>query len=324
MGRVRINFMDGIRPSEGQVLDTICDACPVSIRDLHMGVGHCIIVVNNDDDIDLLQSEEIQEKLFALKLKVVTNNSNKDKVIFVSKVRPFMAEYEPEDIIQDVNRNNNVDVKALFIIKRRDYKEGQPIALKIIFNTVEDTDKILQRGIKVKRMSIPPIFIHKEEPIVVIQCFKCFNFGHNFQACKSPHAFCSQCAGKHNYRECTSEFRKCILCGDAHLAVARECIARKEHIRNLNEEQKTKRNNVNNNSAPPPSNSAPQPSSSVNPNPPPPTNTSYPPLPTNPNHLPPLPSYPITPLTKPHLNIFLVITIIMVICKHMDGRCNSR
>lgn len=57
----------------------------------------------------------------------------------------------------------------------------------------------------------------------LLQCFKCYKFGHGSGACKSTQV-CSICSGKHFYKECTSPQNfKCTNCSGPHSAVSYSC-----------------------------------------------------------------------------------------------------
>ena len=269
--RLRIKFLGTQRPNEKTIIDAITDISPVSIRDIFLAQGHAIVIFNNSDDIDKITNKEANEKLAAYQLRALSNSiHNSEKTIFVTKVRPFVADYSTDDIINNINNNNNVSVKSLFIVRRRDYSQGQPISLKMTLSTAQDTQSILDSGITIMKMDIPPERIFMEEPITITQCFKCFKYGHETNQCPGDISYCSKCAGKHNFRTCTSTYSKCINCNEPHLAVSRECKARKDHIRKLLEDKKEQRAATKSNLAQP---SPPSSSSSSPPSPHPPNNT---------------------------------------------------
>ena len=235
--RVRFNFLNNFQPSEGLILDCICSVYPVSIRDIFIGSNHCIIVLNDATDLTHLQTDENKRKLADKNLHLAASHtpgdSKHDRTLFITQLRPFLANYSPDELTKSVTEQNNVKVESLFIVKRHGYQPGQNLSLKITFSSLEDTDKILTNGIKIMRLDRPPKYIFKEDPIVVEQCYKCLQFGHSTRKCTQQLDFCSHCAGKHHFRKCTSTFRKCLLCGGDHFAVDRACPERKAHIRKL-------------------------------------------------------------------------------------------
>lgn len=57
----------------------------------------------------------------------------------------------------------------------------------------------------------------------VLQCFKCYKFGHGSGACKSTQ-ICSICSNDHFYKECaTPNTYKCSNCSGPHSAVSYSC-----------------------------------------------------------------------------------------------------
>ncbi|KAI8435277.1 hypothetical protein MSG28_003616 [Choristoneura fumiferana] len=57
----------------------------------------------------------------------------------------------------------------------------------------------------------------------VLQCFKCYKFGHASGACKATQ-ICSTCSGNHFYKECSTPNNfKCSNCSGPHSAVSYSC-----------------------------------------------------------------------------------------------------
>lgn len=50
------------------------------------------------------------------------------------------------------------------------------------------------------------------EQLNVLRCYKCNDFSHTANNCKSVDFYCPRCAGKHEIKDCTSEDLKCINC----------------------------------------------------------------------------------------------------------------
>lgn len=73
--------------------------------------------------------------------------------------------------------------------------------------------------------------------INIIQCFKCWRFGHMAKDCKKEEQICADCGGKH--KSCKSEVKSCVNCRFAaevlkiqsvkydHAAYDRKCIVYK-------------------------------------------------------------------------------------------------
>ena len=106
--------------------------------------------------------------------------------------------------------------------------------------TEDDISTILSEGVVINKLVYTPDLIHREEATPIIQCYKCFHYGHETQYCRSPKAYCSQYVGAHNFRDCISSYRKCIREG-SHLAVSFKCPKKKEYIQQLNENGREQR-----------------------------------------------------------------------------------
>lgn len=62
------------------------------------------------------------------------------------------------------------------------------------------------------------------------QCYTCYKFGHGKGSCKSKQ-ICSVCAGEHNFKDCTSDVKKCVNCNSAeHAAVSSSCPVKKAKL----------------------------------------------------------------------------------------------
>lgn len=76
-----------------------------------------------------------------------------------------------------------------------------------------------------------------EDYINVVQCFRCWRFGHMARECKRGDQVCADCGGGH--KNCGSEVKKCVNCKFAsevlkvpnvqydHAAYDRKCVAYK-------------------------------------------------------------------------------------------------
>ena len=131
--------------------------------------------------------------------------------------------------------------QTFFLAKHKGYVNGQLLSLKLTMETEDDISTILSEVVVINKLAYLPDLIHKEEAIPFNQCYKCFEFGHETKYCTSPKAYCSKCAGAHNFRDCKSSYRKCILCEGNHLAVSFQCPKRKEYIQKLNEDRREQR-----------------------------------------------------------------------------------
>lgn len=108
---------------------------------------------------------------------------------------------------------------------------------KIIFNNVEDNDKIKTNGLNLRYTKISTFNIMQERPTQrPIMCKNCYAINeHLTYQCKN-NAVCSICASKdHKYTECNNKNNlKCINCGQAHCALVLSCPKIKDAIKKQN------------------------------------------------------------------------------------------
>lgn len=65
-----------------------------------------------------------------------------------------------------------------------------------------------------------------KERLKITQCTKCWEIGHTSRQCQAPITQCKNCAGPHDYRECTRnepQYYKCIGCHLPHKATFSKC-----------------------------------------------------------------------------------------------------
>ena len=199
--RLKIKFLGAQRPQEVTIINVIMDISPVSIRNIFMARSHAILIFNKAEDIDKLHTNEANNKLAAKELKAITSSDNNhERTVFVTKLRPFVANYTPEELSSNINKSNAVTVKQLFIVKRHIYANGQPVSLKLTFSTLEEIRTVLEYGTQILKMDIPPERIYMEDPINIVQYFKCFMYGHPTHNCKAKDTICSKCASTHHFR----------------------------------------------------------------------------------------------------------------------------
>ena len=278
--KLKIKFLGAQRPQEIALMNILTEVSPVSIRDLYMARTYATIIFNCEDDVYKLLTSESEEKLAAHHLKAMPSTENwQNRTIFITKLNYYLSNFSTEELINKINSSNNVNVQQLFVVKRQNHKAGQPISLKITLSTAEECNKIMSDGITIHKFDVPSDRIFLEDPINIIQCYRCFVYGHETNKCTAATVTCSKCTEAHNFRECKSTTEKCVLCNGEHIAISRTCPKRREYVAKLLNEKKQARAATNNNHPshppPPPPPSAPQPSPS---NPFIYTSSSFPPL----------------------------------------------
>ena len=97
--------------------------------------------------------------------------------------------------------------------------------LKITLASSSDSKKILEGGVRVSFIYVPPANIKILKTITIRQCLKCYSLGHNTRNCPTPRITrCSKCGSEgHRYGACGAGWNKCFLCGGRHSAISDAC-----------------------------------------------------------------------------------------------------
>jgi len=104
---------------------------------------------------------------------------------------------------------------------------------KVKFSNISSARSCLDNGILLYNQSVPSTNTEKEIFIRLNPCFVCYSYKHQSANCPNPNLKkCSECAGDgHTYKECKSEAKKCLNCGDDHRTLAARCPVRKKIIK---------------------------------------------------------------------------------------------
>ena len=248
--RMKLKILSTEPPTEEQLLTILTAISPVAFRDVHIESFNAFAVLNNSEDYSEFRTPEAAEHLKQNNLRLVHDANAASMNVFVTRVRPFNINLPTEELIDSINNTNPFKVSSVFSAKHKGYVQGQLLSLKLTMETEKDISTMLSEGVIINKLVYPPDLIHREEAIPYNQCYKCFEFGHETKYCTSPKAYCSQCAGALNFRDCKSSYRKCKLCEGSHLAVSFQCPKRKEYIQKLNENRREQRKKMQQQPAP--------------------------------------------------------------------------
>ena len=158
---------------------------------------------------------------------VITNNRTMDTLLRDTNRQKFAErgleiQYPPEYEAARTVLIRNVDstIRALNEQEIREYidkdlKVKQVIKIpnsehlmKIVFNSTEDADKVVQDGLVIGFQKFQNRNIEKEVFIPVVPCYRCYNYEHQKRNCSksAQYKICSSCAKEgHNYGECKEE-----------------------------------------------------------------------------------------------------------------------
>ncbi|KAF2905065.1 hypothetical protein ILUMI_01108 [Ignelater luminosus] len=101
--------------------------------------------------------------------------------------------------------NFQKQVKEKFRLGGRDKDKCVSVILDV---TSEARKEFLKRRIVLEWESV-----YAKDYISLVQCFKCYRFGHKSDKCKESTQVCGKCGNNgHDFKNCKSNYTKCIVC----------------------------------------------------------------------------------------------------------------
>ena len=123
------------------------------------------------------------------------------------------------------------------------YKMQQHSIIKVKFNDMETAIKIKKEGIKIFYCTLPPWQIENERTVNLLQCMKCYGYGHATTTCHETVQICSECSSSsHTWKECDARENQkvCTQCRGPHRTFSGLCTVRKAEIKKALEEKARK------------------------------------------------------------------------------------
>ncbi|KAF2890644.1 hypothetical protein ILUMI_15529 [Ignelater luminosus] len=109
------------------------------------------------------------------------------------------------DTSQDLKNQFHKQVKEKFKLGGRDKDKCVSVILDV---TSEARKEFLKRRIILEWESV-----YAKDYISLVQCFKCYGFGHKSDKCKESAQICGKCGHTgHDFKNCKSNDTKCIVC----------------------------------------------------------------------------------------------------------------
>jgi hypothetical protein len=162
----------------------------------------------------------------------------------VPKMDLDLTDKEDEVIIRDEIEEENTSRNLVGVIEvnplKRTQKELDKISAhhSIVISThnIDGANECLKRGMFIKGRYYSP---EKYTPeLNLIQCYKCFDFGHMAKHCECKKQKCGKCGeDDHEKDKCTNPI-KCVGCGNPHPAWHKECSKRNNAGKKLEEQRK--------------------------------------------------------------------------------------
>lgn len=186
---------------------------------------------------DQKQKEMIVEKMKAVESVEVREGRKIKPKIKITGIEKGWSEREVmEDII-----NENVEVKEM--VKGQKPEEILRVIRKFTCRNpakenwiMEARPDVCRKLIEKKRVNVGMMSVYVEAFEDILQCFKCYRFGHIQRNCTNE-ITCGKCGEKHDTRECRKENERCVNCIRAkrsenvnHEASDRNCPVRKARM----------------------------------------------------------------------------------------------
>ena len=113
------------------------------------------------------------------------------------------------------------------------HREGQDkCSLIIELTSPEDGNKALDEGLVIGS-EIHGCCVYNKQ-CRSKQCFVCWKYGHLSTACPTKETpTCGRCSGGHHHKDCTTEAKRCVVCGGNHEAWNKVCVHKKKEIERM-------------------------------------------------------------------------------------------
>jgi len=138
------------------------------------------------------------------------------------------------EVKKQLEEKNDITIsKATPLLKQPRNPSAPTHSIVIFTETPMQANKCLEDGILIDYRRYPATrFVPQYQ---IIQCFKCYRYGHRADSCDQQLSSCGKCSKNHRTKECSSnnEAHCCILCKGPHPAWSHECSRRQKEIDRL-------------------------------------------------------------------------------------------
>ena len=229
-------------PSQGSLLESINAVTEgqLQITQIYGLRDGILLTLRTRADVYKLLSKEVQAELKKKNLQAVNPPwLHPSKSLVATKVADAITERKVVDIVKDIRESHpGIGLEDVIILPNRFQDSRRLKAMKFVFSSMEQAEAVLQSGLRIFRLNIPPEQLQKHrgtDTPKIMQCYQCFKFSHPSSACPENDIFCSICGTKgHHFTKCPSPTTPtCINCNQPHIAVSYECQIRLDLIESL-------------------------------------------------------------------------------------------
>ena len=116
--KFKVKFTDNIKRNEFDLAKQLNHAATLNICDVHLGLDSAIVVLQSEDEMESLLTVEAQSKLHDLNLKIIPpGNYRSDRTVFVTKLRPFITNTDPLELLEKTKRGSKNSLLS-YVIQR--------------------------------------------------------------------------------------------------------------------------------------------------------------------------------------------------------------
>ena len=152
MNKCRVKFLNGTK-NEEYILNSIATINPdIHFRNIYIGNMYATLTFTNVEDIPLTLALGFTNKLKEKGLEIAPPPSyHSERTIFISKTQSYITNKPAEDILESINSNDKNTIKAcsVVVIQHRNYRPGNSKTLKVTYETPQNADEVLTKGIHV-------------------------------------------------------------------------------------------------------------------------------------------------------------------------------
>ena len=164
MDKVKIKFLRNHKQTDLMVMQNVSLIGGVTIRGLFPSNDGVIVQLQTKEEIPKLFKTEVMSKLEEVNLRPVQPQSfEPERTIFVRKLPSSITGLEPTEILEEINKSNDIRVGKLFVLISKEQTNATRRTLKIVLNSIEDVEKATTNGITLFHMKAHPDDIFKDK-----------------------------------------------------------------------------------------------------------------------------------------------------------------
>lgn len=180
-----------------------------------------ICVCHSDDDVDLISSNEIINKLKRDSFEVVVPPPLRaKKSIIIRRLDHEITSFSNDEIKAEIE-DKNIWSKVDEVVKMKNIAH----MMKVRVRDIAMARKAINSELCLFGYHLSTSQIEQEEFFSITPCWRCYKYDHNVRDCTMTDIKCSECAESgHTFRECKNRSRpKCLNCEGQHRTPAAAC-----------------------------------------------------------------------------------------------------